>query len=389
MADRDAVVGKALDLLQPEFDVDAGAVLAGARTDAAGLLAKRRRRQTVAALALAGLLLLGGAAVAAQKLDLFSFLHTKDRNTARFSISPSRAYHGAAPAALTCPTAHAGPFVCHVTGQLVPGKRLYELGSRTAKVPLLTRHSMLTHLAHAQAQGADSDAIARAKTDLAAVGDEFIRALGVMLRIETISSSSGGRSGTERVPPAGVPAWVACREVTLVSLRCRPLAAQVAVAGGTPLYFLQPSRDWRRVKEPKSQTFPLESLLERLLGRKPNAAETRFLFDFLTAAATASGHSTPARSTTIGVPGPHAAALLGPGTLGLPTRAVSATALPLPHERLPGGLTRSDHVRLYRVVFDLRRADRSVSAGRHTLYVYVARTKGPPIWGVAWVSTKP
>jgi hypothetical protein len=46
-------------------------------------------------------------------------------------------------------------------------------------------------------------------------------------------------------------------------------------------------------------------------------------------------------------------------------------------------------VRLYRVTFDLLRADGVDKAGRHTLYVYVTRPKVPAIWHVAWVSTKP
>ena len=387
-AHRDPIVAQALDALLPEPDFDPGKLLLAARTDAAGALAVRRRRQTVAAIALAALLLLAGASFAAQKLDLLSFLHTNDRNTARFSISPSRRYGGPAPAALVCPKADARAFACHVASAFVRGTRQYELASRTAKVPLLTRHGMLAALARAQNEGVDPTTIARVRSDLAEVGDGFIRALAVMIRIETVSGSTSGSSGLERVPPRGVPAWVACRQLTLVTFRCRHLAARVGVASGTPLYTLQPSRDWRSVKAPKTQPFPLENLLEHLLGRPPTKAEQRFLVDFLTVAATGGGGPVKGKTTEIAVPTPRGAALLGPQTLGVSARIVSATTLPLPR-RLPGGLTRHGDVRLYRVVFDLRRAEGVTKAGSHTLYVYVTRSRPPAPWGVAWVSTKP
>src|SRR5438477_355278 len=162
------------------------------------------------------------AAVAAQQFDLLSFLHTSDRNSARFSVSRSRAYHGAAPLALTCPGAKTGAFVCNVTGLMAPGNRSYELGMRTDKVPSLTRQGMLASLSRAQANGADPAEVARVRDDLSRVGDDFIRALAVLSRIETVGGvgESTGPSGTERVPPRGVPAWTACRELTLTPFRC-------------------------------------------------------------------------------------------------------------------------------------------------------------------------
>ena len=143
---RDPIVERALDLFVPELDTDTGALFAAARADAAGMRNVRRRRQTIAALAFAVFLLLAVAAVAAQQFDLLPFLHTNDRNTARFSVNPSGTYHGAAPPALACPTADQGAFTCNVTGGLPPGKRLYELGLSTDNVPLLTRQSLLDEL---------------------------------------------------------------------------------------------------------------------------------------------------------------------------------------------------------------------------------------------------
>jgi Tol biopolymer transport system component len=64
IADRDPLVGRALDLLVPEPDLNPDDLLHAARAGAARLRATRRRRQTVAALAFAALLLLTGVATA-------------------------------------------------------------------------------------------------------------------------------------------------------------------------------------------------------------------------------------------------------------------------------------------------------------------------------------
>jgi hypothetical protein len=288
---KDPMVGQALELLVPDFDFDEDGLLATAHAGAAQLRAVRRRRRTVAALAFAVLLLFTGAAVAA-KYDLFSFLHTRDRNSARFSVSPTRTYRGAAPLGLSCPGAGKRAFDCHVTGTMAPGNRNYQLGMRTDKVPLLTRESMLAALDHAR--GVDPAQVARVRADLAQVDDRFIRALAIMARIETVGGpgQSSGPSGTERVPPLGVPAWTTCREVTLTTFRCRPLAALVGVPTGAPLYYLQPGSDWRTVSTPPSESpAAFVRQLERLVGHKLTAAESRFFVDFATVASGAGASS--------------------------------------------------------------------------------------------------
>jgi hypothetical protein len=388
IAGKDPMVGRALDLLVPELDVTPDELLLAAHSGAAQVRATRRRRQTVAALAFAALLLFAGAAIAADKAGLLPFLHTSDRNTARFSISRTRTYHGAAPQALTCPGAKTGAFTCQVSGVMAPGNRNYELGENVDKQPPLTRQGMLDSLDKAQAAGANPAQIARLKADLANVGDDFIRALAVLTEIQTVGGvgQSGGPSGTERVPPPGVPAWVACREVTLATFRCRPLAGRRGVATGTPLYFLQPSRDWQRVQAPPPDQSDFGLELEHLLGRKTTAAEQRFFVDLATVGVT-TGHSSTTRGTPIAVGDPRGTALLAPQSLGLRTRAVSATAQPLPR-RLPDGL-RPGRTRLYRVVFYLTRSDGRDGAGRHTIYVYVSHRRKLGVWDVAWVGTKP
>ena len=387
IAGKDPMVGQALDLLVPGFAVDPDELLPAAYAGAATVRATRRRHRTVAVVAFAALLLFAAAAIAADKAGLLPFLHTNDRNSARFSVSPTHTYRGAAPLALACPGAKSGSFVCHVSGVMAPGNRNYELGSSTDKVPQLTRQSMLDSLDKAQTAGADPAQIARTRSDLAAVGDDFIRALAVVSRIETVGGPSSSSSGTERVPPRGVPAWTACRELNLATFRCRPLAALVGVATGTPLYFLQPSGDWRRVEAPPPDQSDFGLELERLLGRKATAAETRFLIDLATVTTVTGGSSGPTQGTQIAVPSPRGAALLAPRSLGVPTRAVSATARPLPRH-LPAGL-RPGETRLYRVVFDLLRSSGHDAAGRHTIYVYVTRTPRLGVWEVAWLGTKP
>jgi hypothetical protein len=354
--------------------------------------ATRRRRRTIAAVAFAALLLFAGAAVAADKAGLLPFLHTSDRNTARFSINRTRTYHGAAPQALTCPEAKTGPFTCHVSGVMAPGNRNYELGESVDKQPPLTRQGMLASLDKAQASGADPAQIAKLRADLANLGDDFIRALAVLTEIETVGGvgQSAGPSGTERVPPRGVPAWVACSEVDLATFRCRPLAGERGVATGTPLYYLQPSRAWRRVKAPPPDQSDFGVELERILGRKVTAAEQRFFIDLATIGSTSGSSS--GRSTTQGgevaVDSPDGAAQLAPQGLGLATGYVKpAVPLPLPR-RLPGGL-RPGATRLYRVVFYLAHSDGHDAAGRHTIYVYVSHRGKLGVWDVAWVGTKP
>lgn len=387
IADRDPFVAQALDLLVPDLDFDPDTLLSGARVRAASVRGARRRRLTIATVAFAVLLLFVGGAIAADKAGLLPFLHTNDKNTARFAVSPHGTYHGAVPLALTCPGAGKGRFVCNVTGAMASGNRDYQLGMRVDKVPSVTRAGLTAELDKAAASGADPDQVAKARSDLAAVGDDFLRALAVLSRFETVSSSSGpSPAGTERVPPRGVPAWAACRELTLTTFSCRPLAALVGVKSGTPLYFLQRSKDWRTVQAPPQQQSDFAEHLERLLGRKLTADEIRFFVDLATVTSTAgsgSGGSGSGRGAVTATSDPHGTALIAPQNLGVRARNVSAVAQPLPHGPLPAGLTHSPRTRLYRVSFDV------VGRGRHTIYVYVDHHRKLGVWEIAWVAQKP
>lgn len=390
-AGKDPTVGQALDLLVPALAVDPDALLAAAYAGAADVRATRRRRRTALVVAFAALLLFAGAAIAADKAGLLPFLHTNDRNSARFSISPTSTYHGLAPEALTCPGAKTGSFTCHVSGVMAPGYRNYELGESVDKQPPLTRQGMLDSLDKAQASGADPAQIAKVRADLANVGDDFIRALAVLTEIQTVGGigQSGGPGGTERVPPRGVPVWAACSEVTLAKFRCRPLAGQRGVATGTPLYFLQPSRDWRRVQAPPPDQSDFSLELERILGRKITPAEQQFFVDLATGVSVTGSSSGPTmQGGQIAVSTPEGAAQLAPQSLGVETGYVRpAVEEPLPR-LLPDGL-RPGMTRLYRVAFYLAHSVGRDAAGRHTIYVYVAHRSKLGVWDVAWVGTKP
>lgn len=387
IADRDPFVAQALDLLVPDLDFAPDTLLAGAHARAASLRGARRRRWTVIAVAFAVLLLFAGGAIAADKAGLLSFLHTNDKNSARFTVNPHGTYHGTAPLALACPRADNGRFVCNVTGVMATGNRQYQLGMRVDKVPSLTRAGLNASLDKAAASGADPAQVAKSRSDLAAIGDDFLRALAVLSRFETVSSSSGPNSaGTERVPPRGVPAWAACREITLTTSSCRPLAALVGVKSGTPLYYLQRSPDWRTIKAPPQQQSDFTAQLERLLGRKLDADEIRFFVDLATigsASSSGSGGSGLTRGAVTATSDPHGTALIAPQNLGVRARNISAVAQPLPHGRLPGGLTYSAKTRLYRVTFDI------VGRARQAIYVYVSHHRKLGVWEIAWLSTKP
>jgi hypothetical protein len=248
---------------------------------------------------------------------------------------------------------------------------------------------MLDSLAKAQASGADPAQVAKVRADLARVGDDFIRALAVLTEIQEVGGVGQSSGGTERVPPRGVPAWATCSEMSIATFRCVPLAGQRGVATGTPLYFLQPSRDWRRVKSPPPDKSDFGVELERILGRKVTAAEQQFFVDLFTVGSTTGSSSGPTtQGGEVAVDSPEGAAQLAPQGLGLKTGYVRpAVEQPLPR-RLPEGLRRGG-TRLYRVAFYLAQSDGRDALGIHTIYVYVAHRGKLGVWDVAWVGTKP
>ena len=97
---------------------------------------------------------------------------------------------------------------------------------------------------------------------------------------------------------------------------------------------------------------------------------------------TATGSSSQTTTgTLIAAPSPRVAAGIAVQSLGLETRVLSLTPLPLPHRALPEGVPRDERrARLYRVTFRLPRGDGIDRPGVHTLFVYVTR----PGTGAPW-----
>jgi hypothetical protein len=300
IADKDRVVAAALDLLVPPLDGDAEELLVRARADAGRLRAARRRRRWVAGLAFAVVALLTGAAIAAVKLNLLPFLQTHDRNSARFSVDPTRVYRGASPTALDCPGAGTGQFVCTRTGS-TPGARTYLLATQVAAQPVLTRAGMLAQLAAAEHTGVGRKQVQRVRGDLARVSDEFIQSLNLIVSIETIAGGEqvAGHPDLELVPPASVPTWVVCGQEPSRAFRCRNLAASANVPVDSPIYRLQPSKDWRTVARTPGQPLDLGRLVETVLGRQPTRDETRLLLDVAEVASVHGSSSTGAPAPTV------------------------------------------------------------------------------------------
>ena len=286
IVDKDPVVARALELLVPAQDGNPGELLSRAHADAARRRTARRRRW-VAGLVFAALALLTGAAIAASKLDLLPFLQTNDRNTARFSVDQTRAYRGGSPTTLSCASAGTGTFGCTPTSA-APGLRTYLLVTHAATSPELTRAGMLARLAAAEQRGVSRAGVQRVRADLSGVSDAFIQSLNVIVSIETIAADQPvpGHPGQELVPPAHVPTWVVCALQRARTFGCRSLAAAASVPVGTPIYRLQPSKDWRTVTRPRGQPLEINRLLAAVLGRRPTEPETRLFLDLLQAVST-------------------------------------------------------------------------------------------------------
>ena len=295
IADKDPVVTAALDLLVPPLNGNVEELLLRARVDAARLRAARRRRRWVAGLAFAVVALLTGAAIAASKLNLLPFLHTHNRNSARYSIDQTHVYRGASPTTLNCPGAGTGRFVCTPTGP-TPATRRYLLATHAVAQPELTRAGMLAQLAAAEHTGVSRKRVQRVRMDLARVSDQFIHSLNLIVSIEMISSDqpAPGHPDLELVPPASVPTWVVCEQESSRAFGCRNLAASANVPVQTPIYRLQPSKDWHTVPRTPGQPFDIGRLVQTILGRQPTNDETRLLLDV---AEIASVHRSPASGT--------------------------------------------------------------------------------------------
>jgi hypothetical protein len=290
----DPAVARALDGLVPTVDSDPEKTLRHARAAAQGLERRRAARlRRTAIVAFAALVLLSGAALAADHFDVFPWVDQSSRSTATFSIDSSRTYRGPAAQVLVCPQAGAGSFACSIGAFNSNHRRAYSLAERVAAQPQITRESMLQGLAATEKNGqVDHAAAERMRRDLAAVGDDFFAGLSLLTGVETIAGGDQAAAppGFERVPPAGVPMWIAC-EASGSGFRCHNLASSRGVAVGTPLYFLRASSDWVLARKRSPRPINVRLLFSAVFGRELTPAETRLLVDFSTLAVSGEGES--------------------------------------------------------------------------------------------------
>jgi hypothetical protein len=253
-----------------------------------------RSNWRLAAIAI-GVLLFAGAAVAATGYTFFDWLRSDQPGAARFSIDPSRTVDWPAPAALVCPSP-GEEFAC---AQGSSGGRVYEFLSRVeSRGPRVTRTSILDAVEAGERAGRITPEIAaRAREEIAAVGDEFFEKLNILLTFTSIASPHGSRPGYVRVPPAGVPQFAIC-EPDGDGFRCRSLAAAVDVPVGAPIYALRESADWVERPQP-SGPGDAQVLFESVFGRPLTPAEERLLITLSTPAGS-SGEGTSGATTSGG-----------------------------------------------------------------------------------------
>jgi len=192
-ADLDPIVAGALDRLVGDVDADPDVVLRRTRVAADGLRTRGAARiRRTAVLAIAAFALLAGAAFAASRFDVFPWLDRSNRSSATFSIDLSRAYRGAAPEILVCPSAGAGSFTCSEGTFATSSRRAYTRAERVEAQPELTRSSLERGLATSERKGSVDPATAqRLRRELDAVDDRFFSALQLMSGIETTSGAGG------------------------------------------------------------------------------------------------------------------------------------------------------------------------------------------------------
>jgi hypothetical protein len=231
--------------------------------------------------------------VAASKLDLLPWFEN-NASEAAFSVDSSRRYTGPAPLALVCPEAGGGEFACS-EGTLPPhGTRRYLFAERVEAGPHVNRAFYVDAIEQAEREGrlSPSDA-SRLRRDLAAVGDDFFAGLSLLTGIRTVGT------GENRVPPPGVPLWIACRADGAM-FSCHDLAHSRDVPVGTPLYLLKESSDWRTQPRPLTAPVDVAALFHAVLGRQLRPAEARFLFDLATiGSGGAESHAGPVRTQPI------------------------------------------------------------------------------------------
>jgi hypothetical protein len=244
----------------------------------------RRHGHRLAIVLVAALLLAVGGAVAAT--DPFGLFRSPNPGSAFFGIDPSRHVTPPRTPQIGCPNTSASSFACAAD---LRGQRYRLTDHVWSPGPPLTRSYMLAALRKEVRQGQlSAQGSRRLQHDLAAVSDQFLARFNVMMRYGTYSTSLTPTGS--RVPPTGVPSLLVC-ESAGSALRCRDMNGDDSAAIGSGIYVAVPAPDWRPAppRQPDSS-----GDLDIALGRRPTAAELRFLVD-LVRYGTTSGGASPAQ----------------------------------------------------------------------------------------------
>ena len=270
----DPRVSAALGELVPVPDADVEDLLRGARRRARSHV---RRRWAFRAL-VAGALLAAGTAVAAPS-DLAAWLRSGDEAVARFSIDPSKRYHGPSPASISCQPAGDGRLDCTP----VDGRGEYELSGSAYAVPYISRESLLDVIDENEEHGALPRWKARQmRADAAAVSDEFYEKVNILETVRAAQAASDyrrqGGTAAHAAPRSEMPPLIGCDSGTARRLSCRELAGAEALPAGAPVYSLTSTRTPpSRANDTYGGTYNAGGLIRAVFGRQLSEQERRLL----------------------------------------------------------------------------------------------------------------
>jgi hypothetical protein len=243
----------------------------------------RRSPRLIAIVATAGLVAAGGAVAAT---DPFGFWRSTTPGSAMYGIDSTKHVRTLTLQAVECLPAGGG-LRC---GVHVGGQR-YELEDTATAPPELSREMMRSAIE--RSTQLSSTQKRQFKADLAAVSDDFLARFNRALHFASYSTSE--------IPPPGVPVLIACQPAGR-GIVCEDMNGDEAVPAGSAIYGAIPGPGWR----PQSQSGPEPSMsvnarmMKAIFGGPLTPAEYRFLRDFFTPVATASGGVSHAQARPAG-----------------------------------------------------------------------------------------
>jgi hypothetical protein len=232
-------------------------------------------------------LVLTGAGLAASGVGIFGWLAGGNATEARYSVDPDATYSGPVHQTIGCSTVTASPFTC--TETTTGAERVYDLMHTATPPAFSSREELLALLDRDERDGVASPAMyERARREIAAVSDDFLERLALLLQFQSLSSGTGDERG-ELLPPVGVPQFVVCPESRASGLVCRSLRGAEGVPGGAPIYRLRLSDDWQVREDQTGNDDTIAVEYDRLfleVFEKPfTPAELRFFVTFSTGTA--------------------------------------------------------------------------------------------------------